>query len=331
MNRWYSTQGKNGDVVISSRIQTARNLAQVPFPNRMSDDMRKSVCKKIYAAVQNSDLAGEFDLIELPQLTDAKKISLAEKGIISPIMAQQTGYSAVLLSKDESVSIMLCEDDHIRMSVTVEGQNLEQAYEKSDKIDNIFIKNLHIAFDERLGFLTANPMNLGTGLKASIVLHIPAINARGMVSSLTNMVGKLGFSLKPLFGGKGDFFKLSNRISLGITEKSAIDNLNAICEQIIKQERVFRDELIKYDEFEDRIFRAMGTLKMARKLSTDEFYSLMSLVRLGISMGSFDESYEKIGTMLYTLGTATIISDVENGITPEEADKLRAQYVREQL
>lgn len=330
MNKWYSSQGNNSDVVLSSKIRIARNLADAPFPCKMSNEIRKSVCKKIFAAVKNSDIAGEFDMIDMSATDDLKKISLAEKGIISPELARQNMYSSVLVTKDESTSVMLCEEDHIRLTVMTAGQDLEKAYKKADEIDDIFIKNLKIAFNERLGFLTSNPMNLGTGLKASLILHLPAISHKGMMPSLSSMAGKLGFTVKSLFGGS-DFYELSNRISLGITEKNAIENLNAICDQIVKQERAFRQELMEFDDFQDKIYRAMGTLKMARKISTKEFYSLISYVRLGISMGNFDESYENIGNLIYSLGTATIMSGAEEHMTVDEADKLRAQYVREKL
>lgn len=330
MNKWYNSQGNNSDVVLSSKIRLARNLADAPFPCKMSGEIRKSVCKKIFAAVKNSSYAGDFDMLDMTTADNLEKISLAEQGIISPEFAAQKMYSAVLISKDMGESVMLCEEDHIRLSVMTAGQSLEQAYEKADKIDDVLIKNLKIAFSEKLGFLTSNPMNLGTGLKASLVLHLPAITQKGMMPSLSAMVAKLGFSVRALFGSS-DFYELSNRISLGITEKNSIENLNAICNQIVKQERAFREELAQLDDFQDKIYRGMGTLKMARKLSTKEFYNLISLVRLGISIGCFEESYESIGNMMYTLGTATIMSGAEGPMTVDEADKLRAQYVRENL
>lgn len=331
MSKWYSGQGNNSDVVLSSKIRLARNLQKVPFPCRMSNEIRKSVCKKIFAALQNSSFAGEFDLIELSSLSDIEKIALAEKGFISPEMAKQTRYSAVLLSKDESCSIMLCEEDHIRLSVMHAGEDLKAAYKKADAIDNVFIKSMKIAFSDKLGFLTSNPMHLGTGMKASVALHLPAISERNMIGTLSAMVGKLGFSIKPLFSGNGAFYELSNEISLGITEENAIDNLTAICDQIVAQERKFRNELMEYSDFEDKIFRAMGTLKMARKLTVKEFLELISLARLGVSMNSFDISYESIGNMMHSLGTASIISQAETEFSAEDADRMRAQYVRENI
>lgn len=331
MSKWYSGQGNNSDVVLSSKIRLARNLQKVPFPCRMSNEIRKSVCKKIFAALQNSSFAGEFDLIELSSLSDMEKIALAEKGFISPEMAKQTRSSAVLLSKDESCSIMLCEEDHIRLSVMHAGEDLKAAYKKADAIDNVFIKSMKIAFSDKLGFLTSNPMHLGTGMKASVALHLPAISERNMIGTLSAMVGKLGFSIKPLFSGNGAFYELSNEISLGITEENAIDNLTAICDQIVAQERKFRNELMEYSDFEDKIFRAMGTLKMARKLTVKEFLELISLARLGVSMNSFDISYESIGNMMHSLGTASILSQAETEFSTEDADRMRAQYVRENI
>ncbi len=331
MSKWYSGQGSNSDVVMSSKIRLARNLQKTPFPCRMSNEVRRTVCKKIFAALQNSSFAGEFDLIELNTLSDMEKIALAEKGFISPEMARQTKYSAVLLSKDESCSIMLCEEDHIRLCVMNAGDDLKEAYKKADEIDNVLIKSMRIAFSDKLGFLTSNPMHLGTGMKASVALHLPAIRERNMISTLSAMVGKLGFSIRPLYSGNGAFYELSNEISLGITEENALDNLTAICDQIVAQERKFRTELMEYSDFEDKIFRAMGTLKMARKLTVSEFFELISLARLGVSMNSFDISYENIGNMIHSLGTASIISQAETEFSADDADRIRAQYVRENI
>lgn len=331
MNKWYSGQGSNSDVVLSSKIKLVRNLDKVPFPCKMSNELRRTVCKKIFAALQNSELAGEFDLIELGSLSDVQKIALAEKGYISARMAKQDEYSALLLSKDESVSIMLCEEDHISLSVMNAGEDLKAAYQKADRIDNVLIKNMRIAFDKELGFLTSNPMQLGTGMEASFVLHLPAVGERNMTASFSTMLGKLGFSIKPLYSGNGNFFELSNEISLGITEENAIDNLTAICDQIVTQERNLRAQLMEYADFEDKIFRAVGTLKMARKLNTGEFLDMISLARLGVSMNSFDISYEKIGDMIHLLGTASIISSAEGELTPDDADRIRAQYIRDNI
>lgn len=334
MNKWYSQGGVNSDVAISSKISLSRNLKDVPFPCRMTDEQRKAVCKRIYAVIQNSKLAGEFDLIELDSIPTIEKVSLAEKGIISKSLAKQEQYGAVLVSKDESVSIMLCEEEHIIINTFASGQELQKAYDLANEIDNELISGLKIAFSEKLGFLTSNPMKLGTGMKASIRLHLPAITDNSMLSALKNMLSKLGFELKRLYQ-EGAFYEFSNNVTLGITESSAIENLNGICDQIINQERAIRTGLTDYENYMDKIYRAMGTLKMARQLSAAEFYHLISLVRLGVAINAFDEvggnEFEAISELIHTLGPATIISDSKSEITIEEANRLRAKLVRERL
>lgn len=331
MSKWYNTKGNNSDVVVASKVRLARNVEKIPFPCRMTNEMRKSLCKKIFASIQNSAYAGEFDLIELNSLSDAEKASLYEKGYISRELLNQQSYSALLLSKDESIAVMLCEEDHIRIVVRGEGENLEAVYKKADRLDDVLINSMRIAFSDTLGFLTSNPMHLGTGLKASFILHLPAIDYRGMISALTTMVNKLGFSVKPVLGGNGSFFELANSISLGITEQNAIENLTAICDQIVLQERNLRKELIEYGDFEDKIFRAVGTLKMARKLTVSEFFELISLARLGVGFEDFNLTYEKIGEMIHSLGTASIICASEDKLDSEDANRIRAQYIRDNI
>lgn len=331
MNKWYSMQGSDRDVALSSKISLVRNIDKIPFPCRMSNELRKSICKKIYASIQNSKYAGEFDYIELNQISGSRRMALYEKGYISRALVEQREYSALLLSKDERVSIMLCEEEHIRLTVINAGSDLREAYKIAAEIDNMLINNMHIAFDKRLGFLTSNPMMLGTGMTASLSLQLPAINARGMMSTLSAMAGKLGFSIKPLLGGNGSFFELSNTISLGITEENAIENLLAIAEQIIGQERRFRKDLIEYDDFEDKIYRAVGTLKMARRLTMIELTELLSLARLGVGIDTLALTYEKADEMLYSLGTASIIAQADDAINKDDAEKIRAQYIRDNI
>lgn len=221
------------NAVLASKIRLVRNLDKTPFAHRLTDDARKSICKKIYASVQNSKLAGEFDLIELPAISEYEKLALIQAGIISAEDARQTGYSAVLVSKDKSTSILLCSREHIKISVTGEGQSLNELYKKADMIDNIFIDSLKIAFDKRLGFLTASPMYLGTGMNASLVLSLPKLKKNGSMPTLSRTLAKLGFTIKPLFDNDGDIFELTNNISLGISEEAALENLNGVCNLII--------------------------------------------------------------------------------------------------
>ena len=330
--RWYQSDGNNSDVVLFSKIRLARNLADAPFPERMSNEVRKSVSKKLYAAIKSSALANEFDIINLSDIKTAKAASYCERQLISKEHLKNKEWASFMLSKNEDVSIMLCEEDHIRISAFEAGQNLDAAYRKADELDDVFISKLKLAFSEKLGFLTASPINLGTGLKASFALHLPALRQNNSINRLSSMVGKLGLSLRELYkGGAGDIYILSNQVSLGISEKSAIDNVNAICDQIVKQERAARETLKENIDFEDKIYRTLGILKTARRLDSDEFLNSLSLLRLGVSLGYFDIDYKTIGDMLFSLQNASLIDSAEAELTQSMVEKLRAQIIREKL
>jgi protein arginine kinase len=331
-SKWYQFDGNNSDVVLFSKIRLARNLADAPFPERMSAEIRKSVSKKLYAAIKSSALANEYDMINLSDLKTAKAASYCEKQLISKEHLKNKETASFMLSKNEDVSIMLCEEDHIRINAFAAGQNLEEAYKKADELDDVFISSLRLAFSPKLGFLTASPINLGTGLKASFALHLPALRQNNAIYKLSSMVGKLGLSLRELYkGGAGDIYVLSNQVSLGISEKSAIDNVNAICDQIVKQERAAREALKENIEFEDKIFRTLGILKTARRLESDEFLNSLSLLRLGVSLGFFDVDYKTIGELLFSLQNASLTDSAEAELTQSMCDKLRAQIIREKL
>ncbi len=228
-----NTESSRGSSVLASKITLVRNIDKTPFPHRLSDDGRRALCKKIFASIQNSKLAGEFDMYELLSMSEYDKLSFVQAGILSPEEARERGYSAILVSKDKLTNILLCSKEHIKVTVSGEGQSLGELYSKLDIIDNIFIDSLKIAFDKRLGFLTASPMNLGTGMSASLVLSLPKLKESGAMPSLSRTLSKLGFTIKPLFDEDGDIFELTNNISLGISEEAAIENLNGVCNLII--------------------------------------------------------------------------------------------------
>lgn len=329
MAKWYNGGGADNDVVLFSKIRLARNLSDTPFKSRMSREIKKNTVKKLYASVKNSDIAGDFNIVDLSAQSAVKAVSYAEKQLISPEFAKEKG--VFLLSSDESVSVMLCEEDHIRITAFAGGLATEKAYESADKTDNVFINNLPIAFDEKLGFLTASPINLGTGLKVSVALHLPAIKSNGGMPRLASMVGKLGLSLRSLYSEKGAFYLLSNQISMGITEKAAIDNINAVAAQIIRQERNLRDVMKNSEIWEDKLYRSMGTLKMARRLDFSEFIELISDVRLGISLGFFDENLFDVDFLIHNLADGTVLSDNDSEDSPELSSKIRAEIIRNKL
>lgn len=330
MEKRYESSATNSDVIMYSKAVLMRNLAHVPYPIKMNDDTKRTVVKKVFACIKNSSLAQEFDLINTSDISKAKALSYSEKDLISDGLAKQN--SSFLLSKNEDVCISINEEDHIKINSFASGQNIEEAYNKANDIDDIFIKGLHIAFSDKYGFLTSSPFNLGTGLNVSVVLHLPALANKGIMSKLSTTVSKLGFVLKEMYeGGAGNFYILTNTVTLGITEKNAVDNLNAVCNQIVAQERSAREALKENPSVEDKIYRTLGILKLARKLSVEEFLNNISLVRLGISLGYFEYSYELIGDMIYNLFDATLVDSSKSDLTQSMCETLRAQIVREKL
>ncbi|MBQ7580387.1 MAG: protein arginine kinase [Clostridia bacterium] len=333
MSKWYIGQGKDGDVVLSTRVRLARNVTDYPFVEKLDDERRMQLNEKIRDVILPLDT--KFSFIEMKSLTDTQKISMVERHLISPEYTTAPNGRALILSDDEDVSIMLNEEDHIRLQVMEAGFALEEAYEKADRIDNELSSKLNIAFDERLGYLTQCVTNLGTGMRASLMLHLPALTKQGVISRLASTVSKLGLTIRGAYGEgtshTGDIYQLSNQITLGISEKEALTNLASIAKQIIQQERNARKELTQNDDFVDSIWRAFGLLKFARKMSCAEFMQLISLVRVGVSQNILDVDVEKINELTVSLQPATINARHKENFTAAKRDAVRAKEIREAL
>lgn len=334
MSKWYIEKGDQGDVVLSTRIRLARNLDEFPFPSRLDAEGKNRVNSLIKTALFEND-SKDFSYIEMKDLTRRQAVSLAERHLISPEFAAKKDGSALMLSGDEGVSIMLCEEDHIRLQVMKAGLALEEAFDIADKLDSLLDSKLSYAFDDRIGYLTACPTNLGTAMRASVMLHLPALTRCGQISRLASTVSKLGLTIRGAYGegsrATGDIYQISNQITLGITEETAIANLKSIVLQLVGQERAAAAKMVKNPADEDKIFRAYGILKHARLLTTDEFMELASLVRLGAARGILDVNIEKINELIVNMQPATVSAANENADTAPERDKIRAAAVREAL
>lgn len=334
MSKWYIEKGDQGDIVLSTRIRLARNLDDYPFPAKLDAAGKNKVNTIIKQALFEND-AKDFSYIEMKDLSRLQAVSLAERHLISPEFASKQDGSALVLSSDESVSIMLCEEDHIRLQVMKAGLALEEAYDIADKLDSMLDKKLKYAFDERIGYLTQCPTNLGTAMRASVMLHLPALTRCGQMTRLANTVSKLGLTIRGANGEgsqpKGDIYQISNQITLGITEETAIANLKSIVLQLIAQERAAAAEIVKNPAEEDKIFRALGVLRNARLLSTDEFMELISVVRLGAARGIIDVAIEKINELIVNMQPATISAANSEASNPAARDAYRAKAVRETL
>lgn len=332
--KWYLGTGAQNDVVINTSIHLARNIRKYPFPGRLTLPEKLKVNSVIKDAADLID-GYSFNYAEMKTLSQSEVVSLAERHLVSPEFASSRDGRALLLTEDEAVSIMLNEEDHIRLQVMYAGFALDEAYRTASSIENALSRELNFAFDERLGYLTQDPTALGTGMKASVVLHLPALVSTSQITKIITMVSKLGLSLRGSYGegaaAKGDMFRLSNTITLGISEKAAIENLKSIALQIAAQERTAREELFKAPVTEDRIYRAYGVLKYARMIDTSEFMDLISLVRLGAVKGLINMECSRIEALMIHMQPATISLSVDRPLDRIERDKLRAMLVRQSL
>ncbi|MDR1927673.1 MAG: protein arginine kinase [Oscillospiraceae bacterium] len=333
--KWYETMGNEGDVAFSTRVRLARNLAQFPFPARLDEAGRRRVTAQAQTALQ--ELLPELRFIDMAQLPRTQALSLAERWLISPAFAQGKPGGALLLNPEETVSIMLCEEDHIRLQVLQAGLALQEAYRIADQIDSALGARLSLAFDEQLGYLTQCPTNLGTAMRASVELHLPALTALGRVARLGEGISKLGLTIRGTHGegseAQGALYQLSNQITLGITEEAALENLQAITLQIAEQERRAAAELLRQPQAEDQVWRAYGILQSARRMESQEALRLLSLVRMGAVRGLLPVKKEAVHALLPLIQPATLSLQNAAGEQPaaQDRDALRAAVIRERL
>lgn len=329
---WYKES--NDDIVVSTRVRLARNLEKYPFPALLKSEEKKKVSKEIEDTIlkSNSTLADDFEIINMSDISENERTALAEKHLISPEMAQNVDGS-VMINKDENMSIMLMEEDHIRLQIIMGGSKLKDAWELADKVDNVIEENADYAFSEEFGYLTACPTNTGTGMRASVMMHLPALTYTNNINKIISSASALGLTVRGLYGegsrAYGNLYQISNQVTLGISEKEIIDMLENITGQICRHEQEARENLKKNGETEDKLWRSYGILKYARSISSSEAKSLISDVILGENMGIIDNK-EKSLTWLMVETEPALISEGEN-LSPKDRDKKRAELLREYI
>ena len=332
MNKWYELSPKNADLIaVSSRIRLARNVAGLPFPGRMSAADETELCRRVREAV-SSWHAENFT--EYNETTPAGTLaSLTESHLVSPAFAESGRIRAAFISADESVSLMAGEEDHLRLQLLGPGLCLEELYARADRLDDDLCGRLHFSFDAQLGFLTHCPTNLGCGLRASVMLHLPALSESGGIRRIAERAAKVGVTLRGFFGEgstpAGAFYQISNQSSLGLSEVEILQRVTEVVEIIIREEQRLREEYRKADPtgMADRVWRAWGLLSYAHRMSTAEAMGLLSDVRLGLSLGILTQSPAKpLFALLREIMPAVL--DPEGKMTAAERDAARAELLR---
>jgi protein arginine kinase len=339
MNNWMKAQGSNNDIVLSSRIRLARNIKNIPFPDRLSEEKGKDVVKQIEDAFYTSSHTEETYRSKYLWMNDeSTNRSYFEKHLISYKLLSNYKKAAFIVDKEEVVSLMINEEDHIRLQCITSGYNIEEAYDMASKLDNLLEEKLDYAFDEKLGYLAACPTNIGTGLRASVMLHLPALAMKSDMSKVLNAVTQVGMTIRGLFGegskGEGDLYQISNQITLGLSEEEIMNNLKAVVSQVIEREQWSRDQLLNSHrhELEDRIYRALGILKYAVLLNSKDCLNLISDVRMGVEMGIIkDVSIDTLNYLLVETQPATLQLISNANLSEKDRDFNRARLVRQKL
>lgn len=325
------------DVVLSTRIRFARNLREYPFPCRLSDEKKRKVASIVKEAVLDghSAISDRFRYIQMSELTQEEAVSLVERHLVSPEFISDRQGRGLLLLDDESVSIMINEEDHVRIQVIQSGMKLEDAFSLADKIDTLLDETLNFAFNEKLGYLTQCPTNIGTGMRASLMLHLPALQESGAMGKIAASLSKLGIVVRGMYGEGSDpfgaIYQMSNQVTLGITEQEAVKNLRDIAMQLVVQERNAREKLSENIDVLDEVYRSYGILMYAKLVSNSECMKLLSNVRFGTAMGLFDVDFDILNRLIIEIQPATLMKNVGKKLTPAERDHIRAELVKTAL
>lgn len=334
MLNWYLQNGKDSDVVISSRIRLARNISGITFIPK-ADKQEKQKVEDIMKETVTA-LGYGLKFMSLKDIDDITRMSLVEKHIISPKFAlgkEETG--AILLNDEENISIMINEDEHVKIQLLASGLEIENLMNLAIELDEKMQENITFAYHEKYGFLTASPMEVGTGLRASVMVHLPALTMTGNIYKVLEVVNNFGMNIRGVYGEgsntKGNFYQISNKQTLGISEKEIIKNLKLITEKIIEQERLARKMLGKNSvELEDKVYRSFGTLSNCKKISSQEARELLSDVRLGTDLGIIKELDDlKINKLELYTKPSNLQKFLGNKLDAYERDIKRAEVIKQ--
>lgn len=331
---WYQVKGNDSDTVLSSRVRFARNLSGYRF----DDALKKEDAEEIIGKVENA-LGEEFTKVNLNDCTALTAASLVEQHLVSRDFTEKKGPRALFRNDAKSVYVMTPEEDHIRLQCILPGLSLDDAYRFACVYDDKLDAELPLAFDEKLGYLTHCPTNLGTGMRASVMLFLPALTQGGYIPSLAHQLSKVGLTMRGIYGegskSHGCLYQVSNQVTLGLSEEDILHKLKDFVQSIIERERKLRDEP-KGEEAEliaDRICRAEGILRYATRISSEEFFSLYADLKLGIAKGIITSiSDQALNALLINVMPATLtLASPDAPKNGAERDRARAALIKKAL
>lgn len=340
LTEWMKGEGPESDIVISSRVRIARNLREYPFPMLATNQQSREVLDKVSAVMEQEDLKeiSRFTLLPLTEMNELQKMVLVEKHLISPNLANESRNGAVILSDNESISIMVNEEDHLRIQCLYPGFQIKEAWDLANQVDDVFETELEYGFDEKRGYLTSCPTNVGTGIRASVMMHLPGLVLSQQINRILTAVTQVGLAVRGIYGegseALGNLFQISNQITLGQSEQEIIDNLYGVAKQIIEHERAARQKLVQESKVRivDRVNRSYGVLAHAAIIDSKEAAQRLSDVRLGIDLGMIRSVSPHVLNELMVMTQPGFLQQVAGEkLSADERDMRRAQLIRERF
>ncbi|AVQ97625.1 protein arginine kinase [Oceanobacillus sp. M65] len=337
---WMREEGPDSDIVLSSRIRLARNFANVSYPIIADKDKLEEIRDFFRDNYENQSFEEykDFAFVAISDLSPVEKRVLVEKHLISPHLAENAEIAAALISENEQVSLMVNEEDHIRIQLYLPGFQLENALQKAFTFDDFLEEKVNYAFDETRGYLTSCPTNVGTGMRASVMMHLPALAMTKQINRMIPAINQLGLVVRGIYGegseAIGSIFQISNQITLGKTEEDIVEDLQSVVKQLIDHERKARSRIMEQSRtsLEDRIFRSYGVLEYSRVIESKEAAVCLSNVRLGIDLGFIENVSRNILNELMILTQPGFLQQyAKRTLTANERDVLRASLIRERL
>jgi protein arginine kinase len=327
----------DNDIVVSSRLRLARNMKKFPFPTIKDPLSGKKIIGEVFQSIAVAMKENEkvFRRKEIKDLTEIQRLQMMEKHLISPQLANNYETGAVVHNEEETLIIMINEEDHIRIQSLLPGLQLEETLIQANQIDDVIEEQIDYAFDEKFGYLTACPTNVGTGMRASVMLHLPALSMSDQIHGMLQFANKIGLAVRGVYGEGSDFignlYQISNQVTLGVSEEEIIEKLKEVTLQIINKERVYREDLIKEHgvEIADQVFRSLGILKTARVVSLEEGMKLLSDVQLGSSLGLLNNlEITWIHQLITLIQPGSLQSDVGKELDSKAQNIHRASLLR---
>ncbi len=338
VGEWLRGEGAESDIVVSTRVRLARNLAGLPFVGQASEDQRRDMARLLRAKIESAGIADDLMFLDLAELPQIDREFLVERHLISREHADGEGARGVAIGKGERISIMTNEEDHLRIQGIKSGFEMDQTWEMVNAVDDLLEAQMEYAFSPRFGYLTACPTNVGTGLRVSVMLHLPALAITQHIEKLFNAVAKMGLVVRGLFGegtqAYGDLFQISNQVTLGRSEGDIMGSVASVIPRVVGYERQARQYLLqsRRAELEDRVWRSYGMLRYARTITSEETMHLLSQVRMGVNLELVnDVEMDTINRLFVSILPAHLQKRVGRELEEAERNLLRARIVRDSL